>query len=126
MHDLLLLRRVFLETSDGVLSSISSMLDSCQKKQIEYLATLREGTEHRKCSPVSAGAGFPRAAAHKFWFPCVSLRCGPGKVECMIRGEEELLCRGDRECMVQPFPWEGSDTGVKWRKGRLELLLTSI
>lgn len=81
MHDLLLLRRVFLETSDGVLSSISSMLDSCQKKQIEYLATLREGTEHRKCSPVSAGAGFTCAAEHKLWFPCVPRSCGPGKVE---------------------------------------------
>lgn len=97
----------FLETSDGVLSSISSMLDSCQKKQIEYLETLKEGTQHRKYSPGSAGVGigFPFAPGHRFCLPCVSQRCGPGEGEGMLRKVEELLCREDVECMVQPFPW---------------------
>lgn len=84
------------------------MLDSCQKKQIEYLAILR-GIQHRKYSPVSAGIGFTCAAVHKFWFPCVSQRCGPEEGERNDTGEEELQCRGDREFMVQPFPWERSE-----------------
>lgn len=116
---LLLLRSVFLETSDGVLSSISSMPDSCQKKQIEYLATLREGIQHSKHRPVSAGAGigFTRAPAHGFWLPCVSQRCGPGEGD-----------RNDQRCgraAVQgrhgihgtaPFPWGRIDRWVKWEK----------
>lgn len=114
---LLLLRSVFLETSDGVLSSISSMLDSCQKRQIEYLATLREGIQHRKHSPVSAvvGIGFTCAPAHKFWLPCVSRRS---------RGRWKEWSEVWKSCCAgktwnpwySPFPWERIDRWVKWEK----------
>lgn len=107
---LLLLRSVFLETSDGVLSSISSILDSCQKKQIEYLATLREGIEHRKYRAVCAGVGMVLLLYTKFAYP-VSQRCGPG--EGMVRGWRSC-CAGNP--WNSPFPWERIDRWVKWEK----------
>lgn len=44
----------FLETSDGVLRSRISMLDSCQEKQITYLVIFRKGLQRRKYRTVSA------------------------------------------------------------------------
>lgn len=81
------------------------MLDSCQKKQIGYLATLREGTQHRKYGPVSA------VLQPSLWFymccwtqilVALCLTEAQGKVEGMTRGVEEL--QEDREYVVQSFP----------------------
>lgn len=100
-------QKVFFETSDGVLSSIFWMLDSCQKKQIGYLATLREGIQHRKSSPVPAGLQPSLWFYWGCWTQILVALClteVQGKVEWMIRGVEELLCRENREYVVQPFP----------------------
>lgn len=63
----------FLEKSDGVFRSISSMLDSCQKRQIEYLAIFRNGIQYGKYRSVSAGVCISLTCGHckQFWLPCL-------------------------------------------------------
>lgn len=54
----------FLETSDGVLRSSISMLDSCQRKQIEYLIIFRRCHQCRKHRTVSARSCIGHTSAH--------------------------------------------------------------
>lgn len=114
----------FLETSDGVLRSRISMLDSCQEKQITYLVTFRKGLQRRKYRTVSARIciGLTHALCKQ---RLVTLYSQNGVVQRNERKDwriEWLLCRGDMSSSSS-LSWNRWHLSKMWEKRWTEIVI---
>lgn len=111
----------FLETSDGVLRSRISMLDSCQEKQITYLVIFRKGLQRRKYRTVSAGICIGLTCVHckqllvTLYPKMVSYREMKGRIEW-------LLCRGDVSSSSS-LSWKRWHLSKTWEKRWTEIVI---